>query len=88
MTGDAVFWGSFGANPSPMATERIQRPGSGPPWWSGMPSVNPTIHLRHGSGTDAQFGDNGVNVSFGDASVRRLRTFETASSTDVVWHGF
>jgi prepilin-type N-terminal cleavage/methylation domain-containing protein/prepilin-type processing-associated H-X9-DG protein len=48
---------------------------------------DPTIHLRHGRGSDSNFGSNKAVVLFCDGHVEALARFKTPSYTAIEWWG-
>jgi prepilin-type N-terminal cleavage/methylation domain-containing protein/prepilin-type processing-associated H-X9-DG protein len=79
--GDIIYWGS---PPYPGDQGKMGAIASLPPWSAGG---NSGPHLRHGLGTDRNFGTNTVTMLFGDGHVESLKQFEVIDNHAFVWWG-
>lgn len=82
LVADSIYWGS----PADPGDYGITAAYIAPPWGPGS-GGDPTIHLRHGRGSDSNFGNNRAVVLFCDGHVETLARFSTPSYTAIEWWG-
>jgi prepilin-type N-terminal cleavage/methylation domain-containing protein/prepilin-type processing-associated H-X9-DG protein len=81
LVGDTVQW----TNPAEPGEYKLSVPGVPPPWAPGS-GGDPGPHLRHGRGSDSNFGQNRAVMLFCDGHVEAIAKFP-ASYTAIEWWG-
>jgi prepilin-type N-terminal cleavage/methylation domain-containing protein/prepilin-type processing-associated H-X9-DG protein len=82
MVGDFVYWGS---PPDAGGQGKMGAPQLAPPWL--VTNLN-SPHLRHGLGTDRNFGTNTVSMLYVDGHVQAIKQFDVSHTTQSLqWWG-